>query len=387
MGKITIQEYDTLERESLADLSNFLIEAFAPAGFQITNYPDRIYHENELRRYMDVMQENSYMLNLHQLKYGLSKFEYDITKRVISKFKQFGKTISKELYFKSGLTRQLLLFRAINNFLGERKINIFELGPGSGFLTALLSTAGHKVYCLDNSQAFYIYQNNFWQEFGVNEWARKEERYEENHNITHIPWWLWANTEFELPKIELIVANSVLNEVKDTALRYILEKTNNALDENGMLIFASSGETLVSKYEYTKRTLYEYGWYLCHKKNLTVFSKKDFPKKIKLVLSNRFNLRHYRFWINFLMYLAGKAPFYIFLEIEVESELTEICCKHYKDIPIHEIHELFETKDGVDPRTPDEKFCELVGTFDLERRLRNIKSDEKKKFKIKLKDL
>jgi 2-polyprenyl-3-methyl-5-hydroxy-6-metoxy-1,4-benzoquinol methylase len=333
---------------------------------------------------MDVMQENTYTMNLYNLEYGLSKFEYDITKKVISKFKQFGKTISNELYFKSGLSRQLTLFRVINNFFGEKKINIFELGPGSGFLTALLSTAGHKVYCLDNSQAFYIYQNNFWQEFGVNEWARKEERYEENHNITHIPWWLWANTEFEMPKIDLIVANSVLNEVKDTALRYILEKTNNALDENGMLIFGSSGEPLVSKYENTKRTLYEYGWYLCNTNKLTVFSKKDFPKKIKLVLSNKFNLRQYRFWINFLMYLAGKVPFYIFHELEVESELTEVCCRHYNDFSIDEIHKLFETKNGVDPRTPDEKFCELVGTFDLERFRQKIKNKERKKFKIKL---
>jgi len=384
MKKLTIQEYNTLEQKSLIDTSNFLIEAFAPAGFQITNYPDRIYHENELWRYMDVMQENSYMMNLYNLNHGLSQLEYDITKKVILKFKHFGKTLSEKLYFKSGLSKQLLIFRAINNIFGEKKINIFELGPGSGFLTALLATAGHKIYCLDNSQAFYIYQNHFWQEFGINEWARGEERYEDNNNIIHIPWWLWANTEFEMPKIDVIVANAVLNEMKSDALKYTLSKINNTIDENGMLLYAQAGEQFVSKYENSKGALYSYGWFLHNTKDVHIYSRKDMQRKISLTINKKFDLQQLRFWFNLLKYYTGKAPFYIFHEIEVESDLTEVCCKHYNDFSIDEIHKLFETKDGVDPRTPDEKFCELVGTFDLERFRQKIKYRERRKFKIRL---
>jgi 2-polyprenyl-3-methyl-5-hydroxy-6-metoxy-1,4-benzoquinol methylase len=384
MNKLTIQEYNTLEQESLANTSNFSIEAFAPAGFQITNYPDRIYHENELWRYMDVMQENTYMINLYNLGNNLSQFEYEITKKVILKFKHFGMTLSGKLYFKSGLSKQLQIFRVINNIFGEKKISIFELGPGSGFLAALLATAGHKIYCLDNSQAFYIYQNHFWQEFGINEWAREDERYEDNNNIIHIPWWLWANTEFEMPKIDIVVANAVLNEMKSNALKYTLSKVNDAIDEKGMLFYSQSGETLVSKYETTKRTLYSYGWFLQNTKRVHIFSREDIQRNISLVMNNKFNLRQYRFWINFLLYYAGKAPFYIFQEIEVESLLTELCCKNYKDFSIDKINELFETTDGIGPRTPDEKFCELIGSFDLDRFQQKIKYMEKKKFKIKL---
>jgi len=384
MGKLTIQEYNTIEEESLAETPNFLIEAFAPAGFQITNYPDRIYHESELWRYMDVMQENTYMINLYNLNHGLSQFEYDIAKKVILKFKHFGMTLSKKLYFKSGLSKQLQIFRAINNIFGEKKISIFELGPGSGFLTALLATAGHKIYCLDNSQAFYIYQNHFWQEFGLNEWARKEERYETNNNITHIPWWLWANTEFEIPKIDVIVANAVLNEMKSDALKYTLSRINNTIGENGMLFYTQAGEGLVSKYENTKRTLYSYGWFLHNTKGVHMFSRKDIQKRISLIMNNKFTLHQYKFWINLLQYYTGKVPFYIFHEIEVESEFTEACCKHHNDFSIDEIHELFETKDGVEPMTLDEKFCELVGSFDSERFQKKIEYIEKRKFKIKL---
>ena len=384
MNKITIQEYNALEQESLVDLSNFPIEVFVPAGFQITNYPDRIYHENELKRYMDVMQENSYLTNLYYLKYGLSKSEYDITKKVISKFKHFGKTLSEKLYFKSGLSKQLLILRAINNIFGDKKINILEIGPGSGFLTALLATAGHKIYCMDNSQAFYIYQNHFWQEFGINEWARKEERHEDYNNITHIPWWLWANTEFEIPKIDAVVANAVLNEMKSEALKYTLSRINNTIDENGMLFHTQAGEPLVSTYENSKRTLYSYGWFLHNTKDVHIYTRKNMQRKILLTINKKLDLQQLRFWVNLLKYYTGKVPFYIFHEIEVESDLTEVCCKHYNDISIDEVHKLFETKDGVEPRTPDEKFCELIGTFDLERFRQKIKYREKKKFKIKL---
>ena len=85
--------------------------------------------------------------------------EFDTAKKVISRFKKFSATISDNYYYKSGLSTQLLLFRYINNLFPNKKLTLFELGPGSGFLTALLATAGHKVICMDNSQAFYIYQN------------------------------------------------------------------------------------------------------------------------------------------------------------------------------------------------------------------------------------
>ena len=67
MEKLSGEEYNALEREGLVDISNFEIEALAPVDFQSTNYPDRIFHERELWRYMDVMQENSYATNLDNL--------------------------------------------------------------------------------------------------------------------------------------------------------------------------------------------------------------------------------------------------------------------------------------------------------------------------------
>ena len=120
---------------------------------------------------------------------------------MISIFKKFIATIHDNYFYKSGLSKQLYIFRCINNLFPNKKLTLFELGPGSGFLTALLATAGHRVFCLDNSQAFYIYQNHFLQHFGINELARKDERNFGEGPITHIPWWLWVNDDFELPKV------------------------------------------------------------------------------------------------------------------------------------------------------------------------------------------
>jgi hypothetical protein len=103
--KLSIEDYDTFEKEGLTDISNFAIEAFAPAGFQATNYPDRIYSERELWRYMDVMQENSYSNNIDALDNGLSQFEFDTAKKVISNFKKFSATIYDNFCYKSGLSK------------------------------------------------------------------------------------------------------------------------------------------------------------------------------------------------------------------------------------------------------------------------------------------
>ena len=67
-----------------------------------TNYPDRIFHERELWRYMDVMQENSYATNLDAFDNGLSQFEFDTAKKVISRFKKFSATISNNYCYKNG---------------------------------------------------------------------------------------------------------------------------------------------------------------------------------------------------------------------------------------------------------------------------------------------
>jgi hypothetical protein len=384
MEKLSVEEYNTLEREALADISNFAIEAFAPAGFQSTNYPDRIYSERELWRYLDVMQENSYASNLLSLDNGLSQFEFDTAKKVILRIKEFCKTISDNISYKSGLSKQLYIFRYINNLFPNKKLTLFELGPGSGFLTALLAAAGHRVYCLDNSQAFYIYQNHFFQHFGINELARKDERNFGEEPITHIPWWLWVNDDFELPKVDVFVGNAVLNEMKSNALRYTLNKINKSINNDGFMIFQQSGEGIVSKYEDTMRTLYEYGWFLCNSKGMLVWKKHDLKKTIKLKIP-KIDYRQYKIWINLVKYYLGKAPYYVFPNLEIDSEITNDCTKTYHDISINKIHELFENKEGVDTRTKDEKFCETVGSFDIKRFSDKEKMKKEKRFRIKLK--
>lgn len=120
IGKLSVEEYNTLAKEGLAYTSNFAIEGFAPAGLQATKYPDRIYHERELWRYMDVMQENSYENNLGLLECGLSQFEFDTAEKVIIKLKEFCETISDNISYKSGLSKQLYIFRYINNLFPKK---------------------------------------------------------------------------------------------------------------------------------------------------------------------------------------------------------------------------------------------------------------------------
>jgi hypothetical protein len=303
---------------------------------------------------------------------------------VISIFKKFIATIHDNYFYKSGLSKQLYIFRCINNLFPNKKLTLFELGPGSGFLTALLATAGHRVFCLDNSQAFYIYQNHFFQHFGINELARKDERNFGEGPITHIPWWLWVNDDFELPKVDVFVGNAVLNEMKSNALRYTLNKINKSINNDGFMFFQQSGEQLVSKYADTMRTLYEYGWFLCSSKGMLVWKKHDLKKTIKLKIP-KLHYRQYKIWINLVKYYLDKSPYYVLPNLEIDSEITSVCIKRHKDISMSEINELFGNKEEVDTRTADEKFCETVGSFDIKRFSDKEKMKKEKRFRIKLK--
>ena len=64
------------------------------------------------------------------------------------------------------LLSRMSLFRAIMalqaNF--DRPLSIFEIGPGNGYLGALLLRAGLRYIGFDNAQSLYLWQNRLFVE-------------------------------------------------------------------------------------------------------------------------------------------------------------------------------------------------------------------------------
>ena len=50
------------------------------------------------------------------------------------------------------------LVKAMSNFAGE-DLPVYEIGPGSGYLGALLVRSGHRYVATDIAEGFYLWQS------------------------------------------------------------------------------------------------------------------------------------------------------------------------------------------------------------------------------------
>ena len=55
---------------------------------------------------------------------------------------------------------------------------------------------------------------------------------DDDHRIMHLPWWHFANTDFYLPKIDLVIANHMLSEMSVTAFRHTFNIIFNSNKKN-----------------------------------------------------------------------------------------------------------------------------------------------------------
>ena len=86
-----IDKYNSLEKINKKKLPNLIIECFASHAFDKIGYPTRVEEFQELKKFIDVMQENRYFDNLKRLKY-LSKEEYNLLKKISSDINDFART-------------------------------------------------------------------------------------------------------------------------------------------------------------------------------------------------------------------------------------------------------------------------------------------------------
>ena len=160
-SELNLKRYNALEHSGMELLPNRVIEAFKPITFQHLGYPTNVNHDKELWKFSDVMHENSFQNNFEEYLGGLSLDEFKL-------FKELSKLSSNMIYKKynkklaptSCLIAALILLRHIKYFFPNDKINIFEIGPGSGYLGCLLSMLGHNYYCTDNTTGFTYFKTN-----------------------------------------------------------------------------------------------------------------------------------------------------------------------------------------------------------------------------------
>ena len=138
------------------------------------------------------------------------------------------------------------LLRAIESIASarRRKLRIFEIGPGSGYLGAYLINRGHFYVSVDVCQALYLWQNRLFASIAPNgsEWVLDEGV---EANCIHLPWWQYARFYDRLPvSVDIVVCDAALGEMDTFGFHYnvriALEMVRNS--DCAALIFQEVGE-------------------------------------------------------------------------------------------------------------------------------------------------
>lgn len=229
MGHLSIEEYDALEREARIAASYPAIRAFSPVAFSQVNFPTRVAHEQELRRYADIMYELLPRQDWLDTKRYTEREAGAIQKVVSQIYEVTARHFQKPVAPLMCLFPPIPIVRAVEAIASvvDRRLKIFEIGPGSGHLGAYLINAEHRYAAMDNCQSLYLWQNRFFSGIATDysEWASREmrQRHVFERSVTHIPWWDFAQIYAGVPPMaDVVICDAALGEMDVFAVRYVL---------------------------------------------------------------------------------------------------------------------------------------------------------------------
>lgn len=237
--------YDIAEWYALGRLSNRAIEAASTVAFDHTGYPTRVRSENELWRYADVMQDGRARASFDQLG-GLTEHEFKLLRRVTDRAAAVtALRCGKRIVPKDAPMRAVMAYREITAFYPseyQQRPNIFEIGPGSGYLGAMLDLDDYDYRSIDITQAFHL-----WQRLLVGD--------------RQMPWWDWMDIErLDFP-VDVITVNHALNEMQPRALQYLIVRAERMLGNRGALFVESWGAEYHRSTAQTASLFDKRGWH------------------------------------------------------------------------------------------------------------------------------
>jgi hypothetical protein len=256
---LKIATYNEREAHALRHLSNDHIRAFSPVTFMQAGYPFRAEDEHALIRYVDTMQElNNPKAHHETMLY--TPAEAEIVRAVCDGVAaltelQMGRRIRPWM----GPLATMKLFRAIQHasvVVGRDKLRILEIGPGSGYLGAMLLKCGHHYTSTDIAQGFYVWQSRLMEHMAPGEFHEGVEDeawpYRRAARALHIPWWDFARLHrSQPPQFDIIVCDHALGEMHVYALRYVPQLARLMLEQAapGLFMYTSIGAPNVSSEE------------------------------------------------------------------------------------------------------------------------------------------
>jgi len=261
-----IEAYEIAKKRGCRNLSNMSLQAFDLSAFAKVGYPHFVNSENDLWRFHDVMQEKRInSIFTEKFHDGIPIIYCEIFLKVIKIIKRFGESIKKPIRVRLNAGQNCALISVYNLFVIDCVISAFDLsetdpilevGPGSGYLSLLNIMRGRSVHLIEASQGFYLYQNYLFNFYNKLHPAGKN--YHE-----HYYWWDAADINKLLPKTRIVVANHMLAEMHNYALRIILAKLVNASKDSlqdCFLIAEGLGSNVVNRHEDVFQTIQDFGF-------------------------------------------------------------------------------------------------------------------------------
>lgn len=379
---LNVEDYEAIERENIKKLPNRIIEMVNPVVFSSEGYPTRVRDEQELWKYIDVMHETRFCRDFTGIiGGGITEYEFSLIKKLSKHVLQFSeKTFGKKLPVRASLLRALQIYRQINITFEGKPARIFDIGPGSGYLGALLIMNGWAYGATDITQAFYLLQNWLWNTLTENQVIELAETNNWDGSLKancpiHIPWWeFYQLPNYQIPSVDIVTCNHALAEMHPNSLMYTLFIAHKMLQGDGIKAFVFEGwgyEKLMPRSAVTEQ-FYRFGFRLVHNDNkITIFCPKENiyanpsanlpsspPLKLWLLDSLKKKLK----------LPAGIPSFFPPLISLEENKLSQLIIEGRKRLKKQSLINLIQVKDfytkllgSTDHRTEDEKFLELIG--------------------------
>ena len=256
---LTVEAYDAEERDALERVGYTEHAAFGTKTFDDHWFPSRMTREDQIFRYVDwyneqdlqrlepgqfyreASLETNYSMDEVQLLTKLSKATGAITeelcgRRIAANFNHQG-TI--------GLFR---VVHAISELSGEHPLSVFEIGPGCGYVGAMIGSTGHHYASYDVTQGYYIWQSRLLENLFGEEFtefaANPQASFKNPSRLMHLPWWRFMNLYRDCPiKADVIISNANLGEMNTDCMRYVIRIARIMMEKSpiALFIFSSLG--------------------------------------------------------------------------------------------------------------------------------------------------
>jgi len=219
---LTPAAYDRAEALAEQGLPNRLIQACRPALFNHINYPAHAASSGALWRWADAMHEGRFEDDFAERLGSLTQEEWAWWRQIARAARAL--TNGHPVTPRGALARATIAYRAIRARLAPPAL-VVEVGPGSGYLTALLGLAGYAVYAVENAQAFYLWQSRLYGALFAEEFCDLALNRYVKGRIVHMPWWKFYAPDpaaLEALPVELVAANHVICEIHRDAAAYLI---------------------------------------------------------------------------------------------------------------------------------------------------------------------